>query len=195
MTTLTSHERAYQRAVRSAVYALWRGVFDVLTFIDDMVNIIAHHITRAWNEGAAQCGIKPDELTDAEIIARDQFIANQYFYLFSFANDIDQGSRANRGKLTPLYQRTEMWIARYTEARSQAMQMACADQKLEWVWSPLKEHCVDCERLNGRVYRASIWQKHNIHPRMSTLACRGYKCGCSFAVTDKPITRGRPPSV
>jgi len=150
---------------------------------------------QAWREGAATCGIKPAERTDNEQQQLNELIAENRQYIFGFGENIEENSKANGGKLGPHLARGQLWINKYNEVKSIAQQMACADIKLKWVWSPQREHCSDCQKLNGRVYRASIWQKYNIHPQSQNLQCHGYRCGCSFIMTDEKVTPGRPPNI
>lgn len=188
-------QQNYSSGIRSAVYGLWRGTYNVLDFLDLMMFTVESGLRHAWYEGARECNIFPADFTTEENVALRAFVNNQFAFLDDFADAIEMNSRANGGKLGPLYTRAALWINRYGEAKAQAKQMACGDQKLKWVWNPLKEHCSDCERLNGRVYRASVWQAQGIRPRMSGLECGGWQCGCDFVVTDEPVTRGRPPSI
>ncbi len=192
---VTSGEADYARGIRSLVRGLWTGELDEFTFIDTMVFAIQRGLRRAWFEGAEKCSIKPVELTKEELDAMNKIISEQYYFLIDFASSISKNSKANRGKLTPLYRRAELWVNQYGEARNQAKLMACGDKKLKWKFNPLKEHCSSCAMLDGRVYRASIWRKYNIRPRMSSLACGGWRCGCEFIITDEAVTPGRPPRV
>lgn len=60
------------------------------------------------------------------------------------------------------------------------------DNYLRWVKSPVADSCHDCSRLNGQVHRASEWQASGWRPRESNLACKGFRCGCSFVETKGP---------
>lgn len=185
----------YSHDIRAAVRGLWSGAMDYNEFLDAIDLAVRVGLTRAWYEGAGTCGIiAPQELTLDEINALNRFINTQMGFVFAFANDIVAGSKANKGKLTPLMQRAVMWTNRYNEARNYAKQLACADQKLEWIFGDTK-HCSSCLKLNGRVYRASIWAKYNIRPQMFELECHGFHCQCTLNPTSKPATRGRPPSI
>jgi hypothetical protein len=185
----------YRRNIRAGVYGLWSGRFNFAQFVFHMVAAIERGFRRAWYDGAAECGISPIELTNLELDRLRLETNTEISYVIPFADDIDATDKASGNLLRPLQNRAELWANRYEAIKSMARSYACKDQKLEWVWNPLKEHCTDCGRLNGRVYRASIWRKYNLEPRMKTLACRGYNCGCEFRVTTNPVTPGRPPKV
>jgi hypothetical protein len=88
-----------------------------------------------------------------------------------------------------------MWANRYKEIVNLARLYHIENQPLEWVMDPRKEHCTDCANLNGRVYSKKTWDKYGLHPQMYELECKGFRCGCKFRVTDKPITRGAPPAL
>lgn len=186
---------SYRLNVRNAVYGLWRGEYSLQDFVDQMITTIETGFTRAWYEGMRDCGIEPDEITTEERIRLIQEINTEYQYVIGFGEDIQRNSRENGKKLAPHVARIPMWVNRYINVRETAKVYACADQKLKWVWNPQKEHCADCQMLNGRVHRASVWKASGWEPRSRNLACGGYKCGCEFIVTDEPALPGRPPQM
>lgn len=186
---------SFRQSIRNSVYGLWTGAFDTIGFLDNMTRAIRRYYTFAWQEGARDCGILPSDLTPDELMALEREISSQYQYLIGFANAIESNSKRRKGKLGPLHKRGEMWISRYSAVRDLAKSYACRDAKLKWVWNPNKEHCSSCQRLNSRVYRASIWRKYDIYPRMHRLACKGYRCGCVFEKTLDAVTPGRPPTI
>lgn len=185
----------YKRNVRSPVYGLWSGAIGMFAFVDSMSINIRTGFTRAWYQGAAECGIKPSELTQEELDKLESEINEEISYVVKLGKDIERNSKAEGGKWAPFQKRVGLWANRYNNIYNTAMSYACKDKKLLWVMNPQKEHCADCLRMNGRVYRASVWKKYNIAPRMRALACGGYNCGCSFEITSAPATPGRPPAI
>jgi len=184
-------EKDFSRSVRSLVYGLWRGELDLFTFLDTMVFTLERHLTVAWYEGAKACGIQPSEMTEAEMNARRDMLANQYQYLLGFADEINKSSREKKGKLGPLQRRAELWVGRWAEFKYAGMMYACRDSKLKWVFGDA-QHCISCLELNDKVYRASTWLKADIRPKMISLSCKGYKCKCKFVKTDEPLSPGEP---
>ena len=171
---------------------LWAGYWDYFHFLDQMSLAIEKGFTQAWYEGAKIYGIEPGELTQeehnrltAEVNAERAFIGN-------FGQSIVANSKALHGKLTPLFARAELWVAGYNRVRTLGSTYAAKDQKEEWIYGDTK-HCADCLNYNGRVYRASVWRKHNIFPQMYDLECHGYHCKCRFEATNKPANKGYPP--
>lgn len=55
-----------------------------------------------------------------------------------------------------------------------------------WVFNPIKDHCVDCVRLNGQVHTADEWRRSGWVPRGFVLNCRGFYCGCAFVESEGP---------
>lgn len=184
----------YQRQIRSAVRGLWRGVISFEDFRDALTATINRGMNQAWKEGAGECGISLDELSEPEQEALQAMIDNQLEYIKGFGTFVDDNSKPNKGKFNDLLSRSELWINRYQEASSQAKMMACADQKLKWVINGkgnCKEHCSSCMKLNNKVKRASYWNKLGLHPQSSLLECGGWRCCCIFEVTNEPISPGR----
>lgn len=188
-------ETDYQGGIRSAVRGLWSGDLGWFDAVDSMVGEIERNFTRAWEEGMSSCGIRLDEMTLEESSRLRLEINNEIQYVYTFADAIINNSRANNGKLRTLYDRVDMWINRYNSVRDLAMTYACQDQKLMWVMGYTKEHCLDCLRLDGRVYRASLWRSADLYPRKHSLQCGGFRCACEFVSTNEPATPGFPPRI
>ena len=70
-------------------------------------------------------------------------------------------------------------------------------EKPEFVANGILVHnCPDCSKYNGKVKRASYWQKIGAHPQSPDLACKGFNCDCKLEPTNEPLSRGylTPPS-
>ena len=187
----------YGLAIRSAIRGLWGGKVDMAHFIDMMVVAMGRRLRQAWLEGAAQCGIQPDELTPNETMRLAVEIQGVTTYIAPFAITIMENSKAKGGKLGPLLNRGQMWTARYEQFKTMGQVTACADKKLEWVLGPT-EHCSSCLKLNGKVKRASVWHDSGILPRVagaSYLKCHGYRCQCSLIPSTKKATSGPFPNL
>lgn len=199
---MTAGATNYRNGIRSAVRGLWLSAFDHYQFYDAMEATIRNGLTIAYYEGAAECGILPAELSPTERAKLAQAIASEMGHIDGFAIEIEQGNKANGGKLGPLHARAETWINRYRDVVNRAKVSACADQKLEWVHQALgmtADPCSTCkDKLNGKVKRASYWQRVGVRPQNPPnpyLECRGWACLCDLVVTDKPLSRGPLPKL
>jgi hypothetical protein len=191
----TRREVDYQGGIRSAVRGLWSGEITWGDAIDWMAGEIERNFTRAWADGMSSCGLRMDEMTLDEDARLRAEISAEIQYIYSFASAIMSNSRANNGKLRTLYDRVDMWTNRYNYIRDLAKTYACQDQKLMWVMGYTKEHCSDCRRLDGRVYRASAWRNADLYPRKHSLECEGWRCACELVPTNQPATPGFPPRI
>jgi len=188
----------YQSAVASAIRALWAGAIDAGQFSDLMLAAIRRYLTAAWEAGAADVGVGPDEITEDERAELERLIIAEFGYVAKLAADILAGNRDSGGELAPLTARAAGWATRYTEVVNTARTLAGADQRLEWRMGKRKEHCPDCRRLHGTVKRASTWAKareRGLYPQSRALSCHGYKCGCGLSPTNKRITPGPLPRI
>lgn len=138
----------------------------------------------------------PDDYTDVEERAIQDAVKSEISHLDALIDDVVANSRANKGKLDPLYSRAEMWIARYMDIRNQGRVMACGDKKFKWVLGPT-EHCNTCAKLAGQVRRGSYWRNYVLpqNPPNPGLICQGFRCQCALELTDERVTRGNPPRV
>ena len=154
---------------------------------------IERGFTQAWYEGAKVYGISPSELTIDEHMALTNEVNKEILFISGFGNSIVTNAKYFGGRLEPLLSRSELWVSGYNRVRTIGSTYAAKDQKQEWIYGDAK-HCSDCSNYNGRVYRASVWKKYNIYPRMYALGCRGYNCKCELIPTNKPSSKGYPPA-
>lgn len=185
-------ESDYRSALRAAARGLWSGVLDYDQAFDSFMGAIRAHITQAWAEGAAQCGIRPDEFTPEEQVAREMFIIDQFGYIDRVLNWVEQNQRGT-GTLVALFQRVELWVNKWRAAFGQSAAMACGNQKQIFVLGRTKNHCTSCAGLAGRVYRRSVWYDNRAVPPSECCVCGGWRCDCRLEDTDLPLTRGRFP--
>lgn len=186
---------AYRSALRSLVRGYWSGQLGAFDFYDGMTTTIRRHYTQAWRGGMKLWGISPDEITEEEE-SRLRLETNvEIGYVAAFANAIASNSKENGGALTPLLERVELWVNNYGRIESLAASIAAGDKKMKWVRGPTEDGCIDCVKLDGRVYRASIWRKYGLEVRSKALSCGGWSCLCEFQSTDDPMTKGHPPKM
>ena len=190
--SISSARSDYQSGIRRAVRGFWAGHFIRDSFLDSMEATIDRGIRGAWRIGLEKAGILESEMTEEETSALNDFILNQFRYIGGFADDIEEGKKGS-GKLGGFLTRSDMWVNAFDGAVNQAFVMAAKDKKVRFVLGPTSDHCEDCEKYNGRVYRGSIWEKHDIRPQSYRLSCHGFRCLCYFEETDDPVTPGYPP--
>src|SRR4030042_3603148 len=102
----------YRMAIRNAIRGLWTGAMDREQFGDVMSLAIEQGLAAAFAEGAKNCGIKPGDYTEAETEALQDAITNELEHVSNLADAVQANSKANGGKIDPLFQRGEMWILR-----------------------------------------------------------------------------------
>ena len=185
-------EGQYRRQVWRVIRDLYNGEIDEFSFLDDMNSFIDNQFTRAWNAGAREMGVNPNQYTDEDITALADLMKAEQGYMLQLADDIMK-AKAQGGSLDQFKPRADMWANRYNEIVNTARVHFGGKQMLEWVYSPDKEHCADCERLNGIVASAEDWGNYRLAPQSRDLACGGWRCGCDLKLTSKPPTEGGIP--
>jgi len=185
----------YRAEIRGITRGLWTGAYDYDQAFELMMFNIRAGLTNAWHNGMREVGLQPTDMTAEERTQLEQVIYSEFSHIDGFLTAIEQGSKANGGKLGPLMARADLWINRYRDVQNQAKQAAKNDPKLEWILGPTEEHCSSCSRLNGKVKRASVWRRANIRPQIQDLACRGFNCLCILQPTDKPLSKGPLPKL
>lgn len=186
---------AYRAAAKAVVRGLWLGVIDYTDAFGQFFDLIHGFYDKAWREGAAEVGIKGDELTEGELYALEQMKLTDLGYLDPFLTFVEEHSKANGGLLKTVNDRLELWVHRYEAVRIEGKLLAGEDQKFEWQIGATKESCSSCLKLQGKVKRASYWRDSGIRPQHRDLECKGYNCDCRLVLTDKPQSKGRLPSI
>jgi hypothetical protein len=192
-----SAEDELETGVRSYIRGLWSGEMERFEFVSGMSRLMERRLTEAWIEGAEEVGIKADELTEEELAALTQLIADEFQYILNIASDIEDNSREKGGALGPLISRAVLWGNRAVEARNKGKLYAQNNPKLKWV-SKGKNPCTSCRKLNGKVKRASYWREKGISPQdpeNSHLECEGWHCHCEMQPTDEALSKGPLPSL
>jgi hypothetical protein len=159
-------------------------------------NVIRMGLRDAFLLGAKDIGILEEDLIQADWDDLQAIIEREQGFVASLADFIRQGQAAGT-PFPDLGYRIDMWGNTFDDVRSQAKTILGKNEKLEWVLGDA-EHCDSCARLSGIVKRASFWKDHGVQPRNpknEKLICEGYNCQCTLQPTDKPITRGRLPSL
>ncbi|GAI14141.1 unnamed protein product, partial [marine sediment metagenome] len=200
----TKSQADFALNLRAAVRGLWRGQLNQFGFVDSFFGTLHRNLTQAWHEGAKECGILPDELSQKELDALNRLINEQVLYAPDFAESVAEARdihadspRDPAGRLGPQLSRAENWINRYDTAKQIGKAMACADKKLLWVLGEA-EHCSSCIKLNGKVKRGSFWSERGIIPAVpgaTYLDCKGFNCACQLVQTDKPLSKGPLPGL
>jgi hypothetical protein len=189
----------YIGGIRSAVRGLWLGVLDYYDFFDAMTSTIRRGLTRAWHEGAASVGIQPDELTPEEKTALETAITSEWAQIHPFALAVEAGAKAQGGALEPLLARAELWGLRYQDVVNQARVKANTDPKLKWTLGiGVKEHCSTCQKLEGKVKRASYFDAQGVRPQNPpnpSLECKGWRCLCTLEPTTDRCSPGPLPKL
>lgn len=187
----------YRSRLRSAVRGLWTGALDYYDAWDVFDIAIRSAFTQAYHDGAASVGILPSELTPDEKIELRSMIQRETEFIDGFLTAIEEQA-AEGGNLGPLFNRIEGWLARYQELYTKGQMTAKDNPKLRWQWTPGKDHCSSCTKLNNKVKRQTQWAKANLYPQCPDLECMQSAggvtvCGCEFVPTDEPLSKGPLP--
>lgn len=188
----TKTEGTYRRQVWRTIRELYSGEIDEFAFLDDFSMFIDNQFTRAWNAGAREMGVNPNQFQDRDIAELARLMEAERNYVYQLADDILR-ARANGGSLDQFKPRADMWANRYGEIQSRARVWFGGKQMLEWVFGQTVEHCEDCARLRGTVAPADEWAVYRLRPQSRDLECHGYNCRCSLQPTNKAPTPGGLP--
>jgi hypothetical protein len=158
-------------------------------FSKDFTRAIYNQLNEAWVFGAADIGVDPDEMTDADITVRDAIINNETDFIHRLAGDIADARDAG---MTPeqfdkqFGSRIDLWANRYNETINRAHMQMGSKQRFVWRLGNREEHCPECNSLDGITAFGYEFEEARIHPQMpknELLTCQGWNCGCSLEPT------------
>jgi hypothetical protein len=183
----------YRSRLWSAAQRLYTGGRDV-NFMATFIRTIDQQLTEAWNKGADDVGVAPDEMTADDMGILEAIINNETEFIGGIANDIqfDRDGEMTPEQFESKYgSRVDLWANRYNEAVNRAHMQFGAKQRLMWVMGDTEEHCETCSALNGIIAFGYEWEEARFHPQMppnELLSCEGWRCDCSLEPTDKRRT-------
>lgn len=189
---LKSYEQ-YRARLWGAMVRLYNGGRDG-NFLGSFARSIDEQLTQAWNQGADDVGVSPEEMTAEDMFILEGIINNENAFIEGVMGEID-AARANPEYTREMFDkewgaRVDLWANRYNETVNRARMHFGAKERLEWRLGATEQHCSTCSQLNGIVAFGYEWDEARIHPQMppnSMLECEGWRCDCSL----EPTTRRR----
>ena len=180
---------------------LWRAMLRLFhggrdaNFLGSFVRSIDQQLTEAWNEGAADMGVQPDEMSDDDIAILEAIVNSENDFVNNLADDI-QGAResgvSEEQFVSGFGARCNLWANRYTETVNRARMQFGAKVRLMWQEGATEDKCETCKKLDGIVAFGYEWEEAGFHPQMppnDMLECEGWNCQCTL----EPTTRRRTP--
>ena len=177
-----------------ACVRLYNGGKDA-NFTASFARSIDQQLTEAWNVGAADVGVQPEDMTPDDMQVLEGIINNENDFIDGIAGDIqaDKDAGMTREDFDSQYgNRVDLWANRYTEVVNTARVHFGGKQRLQWHLGATEKHCPECEQLDGIVAWATEWEQADIHPQDPPnrhLTCGGWQCDCRL----EPTTARRTP--
>lgn len=151
-------------------------------------SLLKQYGTEAYRDGLAAGGVTVDALDPEDSAEMARVFVEQAAYI----TGLTEAAYADKS-LTPANAigRAQMWGKSLQEFVNAGLMSANANGMYRWdMGTFIEEHCPDCQRLSGQVHRLKTYTAHNVMPRSSKLACKGYRCGCKLTKTTEKA-RGR----
>ena len=183
-----------------AMVRLFNGGRDA-NFIGSFSRSIDQQLTLAWNEGADDMGVAPDEMSEEDRQILEGIINNENDFINGIGDEIaNDAATMDREKFDSKYgARVDLWANRWNETVNRAHIVFGGKQKLEWQLGATENHCGFCEALNGIVAYATEWDQTRFQPQAppnplltgeynGKPGCSGWHCDCGLTPTDKRRT-------
>jgi hypothetical protein len=179
----------YRARLWGAVLRLYNGGRDA-AFEASFVRSIDHQLSEAWDKGAEDCGVMPDEMTADDFTRRNAIINNETEFISGLAEAIqaDKDGGMERPQFESKYQaRVDIWANRYNETVNRAHMQFGSKLRQIWRTGPTEKKCKTCSALNGIVAFGHEWESAGFHPQMPPNElldnCRGWNCLCTLTPT------------
>lgn len=185
-------EGTYRRQLWRVIRDLYNQEIDEYVFVDDMADYIDNQFTRAWNQGARDMNVLPNQMKDEDIAELARLIEQERYYMLRLADDILHARIKPDGSIEPFRRRADLWANRYNEIVGLAHVWFGGKMALEWIYGDTVDHCDDCSKLAGVVATADDWKASGWKPQSRDLECGGWNCRCSLVATTKPLSGSIP---
>jgi hypothetical protein len=184
----------YRARLWGAMVRLYNGGRDG-NFIGAFARTIDEQLTVAWNEGADDVGVSPEEMTPEDMLILEAIINNENDFIEGLVGEITAG-RDNPEYTREQFDkqwgaRVDLWANRYNETVNRARMHFGANERLEWVEGPTEKKCKTCPKLNGIIAFGREWDQARLHPQMppnDMIECEGWNCLCQLVPTTKRRT-------
>lgn len=91
----------------------------------------------------------------------------------------------------PVFTQVPILALRTENVKQLAVYNLAVSDKEEFVANGILVHnCNTCKRYNGKVKRASYWEKIGARPQSPDLECKGINCDCKLEPTTEKLSRG-----
>jgi hypothetical protein len=178
----------YRARLWGAMVRLYNGGKGA-NFDGSFARSIDQQLTQAWNDGADDMGVKPDEMSKEDMNILEGIINNENDFILRIGDEIraDADAGMAREDFERKYQaRLDLWANRFNETVNRAHIVFGGKQKLQWILGATEEHCKTCAALDGIVAWATEWDQSHFHPQMppnDLLECDGWRCDCKLEPT------------
>jgi hypothetical protein len=189
-------QEMFDRQLRSNSIQLFKGEIGLTDWLEGFAGAIDTQLTKAWNEGADEVGVLPEDMTPEDLAILDGIINEEYNFMYSLGDEIELLSRETRELpidealdkfRSEFNSRLDIWGNRYADVVNQAKLHFGGKTKLVWKMGATEKHCETCAQLDGIVAYAEEWEQAGIQPQSppnSVLECGGWNCDCSLETTD-----------
>jgi hypothetical protein len=178
----------YDRQLWAYALDLYRGG-DAGYFIDDYATAISNQLSRAWNEGAREVKVNPEDMDETDHLELQSIIDNEYEHVLDLATDIQNAQTLTLDEFRRQFRnRITLWVNRYKDVKDRAKIYFGGKTRLVWVLGKTEKHCASCSALNGIVAWAKEWEEAGVKPQNppnAALECGGWNCDCSLEVTER----------
>ena len=185
---------AYRARLWAAMVRLFEGGPNA-SFMATFARAIDQQLTEAWNKGAAEVGVEPDEMTNDDVNILRSIIANELMFIQRLTEEILTQKRLGmtRAQFESQYaSRCDLWANRYRETQNRAKMVFGSKVKFMWVRGATSDNaCKTCIALAGVVAFGYEWEQTRFHPQMPPnhqLNGQGWHCECLLSVTTKRRT-------
>jgi phage portal protein BeeE len=162
-------------------------------FIRNMSILLDRYCRQAFVDGFGDGGVygyEPEDDDERWIFAH---VDKQASFIENFASKLYADDALTESEIN---EKPDLWFnGSVLPAYNEGLMRASKDGAGKWFQGPTSDRCVDCSRMNGKVYRFSTFRKAlgGTLPPCPATECGGFQCKCEVVPSREPVTKGRPP--
>lgn len=185
---------AFKRDLKQMVRSYCRGGSTPTLLVGDLRDVVSSAVADAFYAGLASGGISATDAGVDESQRADDLVLDQLEHVEKFADAVADAC-GDRDAVAAINARVELWARSVQAAGEAGVNMALANEMVEFGGEDGDEICPTCERLKGQRHRRKWFEEHGLvpgQPGNENFECGGYRCQHKLIPTRRRTTREIP---
>lgn len=168
----------FKRDLKQVVRSYCRGGSTPTLLVGELRDLVTEAVNDAFYAGLAEGGIPQADTGEDEAQRAEDLIFDQVEHVEGFADAVADAC-GSRDAMSAISARVELWGRSVQAAGEAGVNMALANEMVEFGGDDGEESCATCMRLKGQRHRRKWWESQGLvpgQPGNENFECGGYRC-------------------